>query len=174
MTLRSLPVILKELSVKLIFPSSSPSLNSPDDDKKIPFPEVSVGLEPNCIVPAVESTSKLSVSKINEGTRKSTEDPDIKADDAVICPEDFNLRYSFADFISVESIAKFAIVPAVLAVIVFAVISPVIFAAEAVICPEDFNLRYSFADFISVESTSKLPIDAETNLANPVGFISAR
>ena len=61
--------------------------------------------------------------------------PVICAAEAVIWPLDFNLSWLFEDFISAESIVKLAIVPAVFAVIVLAVISPVIWAADAVICP---------------------------------------
>ena len=61
--------------------------------------------------------------------------PVIETAEAVICPFDFNLSLLLEEAISVELILKLAIVPAVFAVIVLAVMSPVIFALDAVICP---------------------------------------
>ena len=61
--------------------------------------------------------------------------PDIETADAVICPFDFNLSLLLEEAISVELILKLAIVPAEFAVIVLAVMSPVIFALDAVITP---------------------------------------
>ena len=52
---------MNELFIKLILPSLSPNLNSPEDEKNIPLPDVNVGFVPNCNVPTVESLSNLSV-----------------------------------------------------------------------------------------------------------------
>ena len=153
LTFKSLPVIVKASLIKLIFPSVSPNLNSPEDEKNIPFPDVSVGFVPSFNVPTDESISKLSVSNINDGAAISTAEPDINAADAVICPVCFSLKLLLDDFISEVSISKLAIVPAVFAVIVVAVIAPVIFAAEAVICPDDFNIKFEDASFICVDET---------------------
>ena len=80
-------------------PSLSPNLNSPEDEKNIPLPDVNVGFVPNCNVPTVESISNLSVSSISDGAAISTAEPDINAADAVICPVCFNLNLEFEDFI---------------------------------------------------------------------------
>ena len=74
----------------------------------------------------VEVISKLVESKTNSDTVILTSDPLKCAADAVICPDDFSLKLLLDDFISAESILKFAIVPAEFAVIVLATISPVI------------------------------------------------
>ena len=94
------------------------------------------------------------------------------------------------DDIAAESILKPAIVPAVFAIILLAVISPIIFAADAVISPEAFTLKldddiknsFPVADPLikkpaprnALSSTSKLPIDADTNLAYPCEVICDR
>ena len=53
---------------------------------------------------------------------------------------------------------KFPIVPAVFAVIVLAVISPVIFASEAVIWPDADNIKLELELLIPTEFIEKLPI----------------
>ena len=85
------------------------------------------------VISPVAVTSKLSEFKTNVDTSILTSDPLRCAAEAVICPEDFSLSASLDDLISAEFISKFAIVPAEFAVIVFAVMSPVIFAEDAVI-----------------------------------------
>ena len=74
--------------------------------------------------------------------------PAIKKLEPVIWPDADNINLLFADLIPTESILKFAMVPAVFAVIVFAVISPVICAFEAVIWPEADNIKLLFEDLI--------------------------
>ena len=73
---KSLPVIKNEPSTKCIFPFVSPNLNSPEEEKNAPVPVVNVGLVPKAKVPAVESTSNLSVSNLKVGTAILTVEPD--------------------------------------------------------------------------------------------------
>ena len=76
-------------------------------------------------------------------------------------------------FIPTESILKLAIVPAVLAVIVFATISPVIFASDAVICPDAERIKLLSALAIAIGFILNPAIDADLNIANPSEDIDA-
>ena len=86
---KSLPVIWKDPSSNLICPSSSPILNSPDEDINTPLPPLIFGVGPNFNSPAEESTSKLSVSSLNVAAPIVTPDPE--TDNSFVDPLKLNL-----------------------------------------------------------------------------------
>ena len=126
--------------------------------------------------------------------------PDIETAEAVICPSDFSINKSFELDIAVGVIPNPPITPEPVALIVSAVMLPKILAADAVISPSPFTLNFDAeikkSEFVVAEPliknvgaeptavvdgaksecsfTPKLPMEAETNLAKPCAFISAK